>query len=103
MTQPITYRVSPEVDRALKTLAKKYGGVDKALKALLAAHAKETFKPGDYAKAGDHKFQILEEEEAGQFKAMLLDGGGLIVKVDGSNLTPYSPSDGEILRWKWKG
>jgi hypothetical protein len=34
-TKPVTYRVSEQVDKALRRLAKKYGGVDKALRHLL--------------------------------------------------------------------
>lgn len=33
-TNPVTYRVSPEVDAELKRLAKTHGGVDKALRVL---------------------------------------------------------------------
>jgi hypothetical protein len=36
-TELKTYRVSPEVDTEIKKLAKRYGGVDKALKILLAS------------------------------------------------------------------
>jgi hypothetical protein len=34
-TKPITYRVSDVVDKALRKLAKQYGGVDRALRVLL--------------------------------------------------------------------
>lgn len=38
-TNPVTYRISPEVDAKLKALAEKHGGVDKALRVLLEDHA----------------------------------------------------------------
>lgn len=34
-TEPVTYRVSPEVDAELKRLGRVYGGVDRALRTLL--------------------------------------------------------------------
>jgi len=34
-TNPVTYRISPEVDAELKRLAKIHGGTDKALRVLL--------------------------------------------------------------------
>jgi hypothetical protein len=36
-TNPITYRVSEEVDTELRRLAKIHGGVDKALRAVLSS------------------------------------------------------------------
>jgi hypothetical protein len=99
MTKARTYRVSTEVDLALKKLAESHGGIDKALRTLLFPE----FIPGSYALLGPFiRCRVFEYEGASRLKVILMDGG-VTVSAQTKDLKPYSPTDAEKMEWRLKG
>ena len=65
-TEPITYRVSPEVDVELRKLAQVYGGVDRALRALFELRGKRMSKAEKVKEAlaeSDLTAQVTERDD----------------------------------------
>jgi hypothetical protein len=62
-TEPITYRVSPEVDAELKKLAQVHGGIDRALRALLGKKLSKEDRLKAELAASDLTAQVVERED----------------------------------------
>lgn len=96
-SRPVVYRISPEVEESLRKQAKKIGGIDNALRALLFG---QEIKPGSFALLGrkKHKCQI----RAAYFEVTMLEDReeSLTVIASVNDLTPYEPTEAELLKWK---
>ena len=63
MTKPQTYRVSDEIDGEIRRLAKVHGGVDRALRVLLAKPLSKAAKVAEGLAVSDLTAQVVERED----------------------------------------
>lgn len=79
-TEPVTYRISPRVHAELTKLAKRHGGVDRALRVVLGIEdikriAAETGIPARVLESGEEGSRAIAETHAKRFERPIRQKG----------------------------